>query len=232
MPLPILEVPTYELTLPSTGKKIRYRPFLVKEHKVLLTMAEASEDEVARIVSEIVNVCTFEKLNIKQLTHFDIEYVFMQLRAKSISEKVEVVITCANCKENYDSNFNIENLIVEKKDNHTNKIMINDTVGIDMKYPMFDSVVKVYESENTEEVFKMVKKCIKGVFRGEEYWEAEEQTDEDLENFINSLTKEQFEKVEQFFITSPKVVQIIESDCNHCGHHNVSRLEGLQNFFV
>lgn len=232
MPLPTLDVPTYELILPSTGKKVRFRPFLVKEHKVLLTMAEASEDEVGRIVNEIVDVCTFQKLNVKQLTHFDIEYIFMQLRAKSISEKVEVVITCANCKENYDSNFNIENLTIEKKDNHTSKVMINDTVGIDMKYPMFDSVVKVYESENTEEVFKMVKKCIKGVFKGDEYWEAEEQTEEDLENFINSLTKEQFEKVEQFFITSPKVVQIIESDCPHCEHHNVSRLEGLQNFFV
>jgi len=232
MPLPILEVPTYELILPSTDKPVRFRPFLVKEHKVLLTMAEASEDEVIRIVNEIVDVCTFQKLNTKELTHFDVEYIFMQLRAKSISEKVEVVITCANCKENYDSNFNIENLKVEKKDNHTNKIMINNSVGVHMRYPKFDSVVKIYESDNTEEVFKMVKKCVKGVFQEDQYWDIDEQSEEDLDIFINSLTKEQFEKIEQFFITSPKIVQEVESDCPKCGHHNTSRIEGLQNFFV
>ena len=232
MPLPILEVPTYELILPSTGKKVKFRPFLVKEHKVLLTMAEASQDEVARIVNDVIDVCTFNTLNVKELPHFDIEYIFMQLRAKSISEKVEVVITCANCKESYDSSFNIDNLLVEKNADHTNKIMITDSIGIVLKYPKFDSVVGVFESNKTEEVFDMVKNSIIGVFQNDEYWDVKEQTEEDLETFINSLTKEQFEKIEQFFITSPKVVQIIESDCPHCEHHNTSRLEGLQNFFV
>ena len=232
MPLPILEVPTYELILPSTGKKVKFRPFLVKEHKVLLTMAEASQDEVARIVNDVIDVCTFNTLSVKELPHFDIEYIFMQLRAKSISEKVEVVITCANCKESYDSSFNIDNLLVEKNADHTNKIMITDSIGIVLKYPKFDSVVGVFESNKTEEVFDMVKNSIIGVFQNDEYWDVKEQTEEDLETFINSLTKEQFEKIEQFFITSPKVVQIIESDCPHCEHHNTSRLEGLQNFFV
>jgi hypothetical protein len=232
MPLPTLDVPTYELTLPSSGKSVRFRPFLVKEHKVLLTMAEASEDEVIRIVNEIVDVCTFNKLNVKELPHFDIEYIFLHLRAKSISEKVEVVITCAACKENYDSSFSIDELKVEKKDNHSMKIMLTNNVGIEMKYPKFDSVVKVYESDSPEEVFKLVKRSIVGIFQEDEYWQAEEQTEEDLDTFLNSLTKEQFDKIEEFFVTSPKIVQIVESDCPKCNHHNTSRIEGLQNFFV
>lgn len=232
MPLPTLEVPTYELTLPSTGKKIRFRPFLVKEHKILLTMSEASEDEVIRIVNEIVDVCTFNKLDVKNLPHFDVEYIFMQLRAKSISEKVEVVITCANCDETYDSSFSIDELQVEKNKEHNNKIMLTDKIGIEMTYPKFDNVVKVYESERPDEVFNLVKRSIAGVFDNDQYWQADEQSDEDLESFLNSLTKEQFDKIEKFFVNSPKIVQKIESDCPKCGHHNISRIEGLQNFFV
>ena len=232
MGLPILEVPTYELTLPSTGKKITYRPFLVKEHKILLTLSEASDNETARIVTDLVDVCTFNKINAKDLPHFDIEYVFMFLRARSISELVEVVITCVNCETKYDNSFNIENLSVEKADNHSNKIMLNETVGIELKYPKFEVVVTVFDNNDTDDVFKLVKKSVVGIFEGDSYWDANEQTDEDLEIFLNSLTKEQFEKVETFFTTSPKIVQIIESDCPNCSHHNTSRIQGLQNFFV
>ena len=232
MALPILEVPTYELTLPSTGKKITYRPFLVKEHKILLTLSEASDDETSRIITDLVDVCTFNKLNAKELPHFDIEYIFMFLRARSISEVVEVLVTCANCEKQYDSSFNIENITIEKANDHSNKIMLTDNVGIEMKYPKFEQVVKVFDNDDTEDVFKLVKKSIVGIFEGDSYWDAKEQSDEDLDTFINSLTKEQFEKVETFFTTSPKIVQVLESDCPECSHHNTSRIQGLQNFFV
>ena len=232
MALPTLQVPTYELTLPSTGEKITYRPFLVKEHKILLTLAEASDDETARIVSDLIDVCTFKKLNTKELPHFDIEYIFMFLRARSVSEVVEVVITCVNCEEQYDSSFSIEDLKVEKNELHTNKIMLTDNVGIEMKYPKFEEVAKIFDKGDANDIFKLVKKSIQGIFEGDSYWDAKEQTDEDLENFLNSLTKEQFENIEKFFTTSPKIVQIVESDCPHCTHHNTSRIQGLQNFFV
>ena len=232
MALPTLEVPTYELTLPSTGKKITYRPFLVKEHKILLTLSEASDEEVSRIVTDLVDVCTFNKLNAKNLPHFDIEFIFMFLRARSVSEVVEVVITCVNCEEQYDSSFSIEDLKVEKNELHTNKIMLTDKVGIEMKYPKFEEVAKIFDKGDANDIFKLVKKSIQGIFEGDSYWDAKEQTDEDLENFLNSLTKEQFENIEKFFTTSPKIVQIVESDCPHCQHHNTSRIQGLQNFFV
>jgi hypothetical protein len=232
MALPTLEVPTYELTLPSTGEKITYRPFLVKEHKILLTLSEASDDETSRIVSNLVDVCTFNKLNAKELPHFDIEYIFMFLRARSISEVVDIVVTCVNCENQYDSSFNIENISVEKAENHSNKIMLTDSVGIELKYPKFDQVVKIYDSENTDDVFNLVRKSIVGIFDGDNYWDAKDQTEEEIDTFLESLTKEQFEKLETFFTTSPKIVQVIESDCPNCQHHNTSRIQGLQNFFV
>ena len=231
MALPKLETPTFELTLPSTKQKIRYRPFLVKEHKVLLTMAEADDSEVARIIKELVNVCTFNTLNVNTLPHFDIEYIFMNLRARSIGEKVEVVVTC-DCGTKTETSFNIDSLKVEVKEKHTNKIKINDEIGIVFKYPNIEEVFKVYSSEENKSVFDVVISSIEGVYSDTEYWDARDQTKEELEDFIFSLTKDQFSKLEVFFTTSPKIVQTIESDCVDCGKHNVSRLEGLQNFFV
>ena len=231
MALPKLETPTFELTLPSTGSKITFRPFLVKEHKILLTMSEADNEEVARIIRELVDVCTFKKLNIKELPHFDIEYVFLYLRAKSISETVEVVVNC-ECGEKINTSFNIEDVRVVKPENHSNKIMINDEIGIELKYPNIDDVVDIFATKDNQKVIDLVIKSIKGIYNQEDYWEAIDQTKEELEEFVYSLTKEQFSKLEQFFVTSPKIVQTIECDCPKCGKHNVSKLEGLQNFFV
>lgn len=231
MSLPKLNTPTFELILPSTGERVKYRPFLVKEHKVLLTMAEADDEEVARVVSELVDVCTFNKLNISKLPHFDIEYIFLQLRAKSISETVDVIVNC-ECGNKIDATFNIDDLKVEKDPKHSNKIMLNKDYGVEMSYPVFSEVVNVFASNDTSKVIELIIKCIKGVFDSENYWDAKEQTKEEIEEFVFSLTKEQFDKIETFFVTAPKVVQIVESDCPKCKKHNTSRLEGLSNFFV
>jgi len=231
MSLPKLNTPTFELILPSTGKKVKYRPFLVKEHKVLLTMAEADNAEVSRIVNELVDVCTFNKLNVKALPHFDIEYIFLQLRAKSISESVEVIVNC-ECGNKIDAMFNIDDVKIEKDPKHTDKIMLTSDYGIEMNYPVFDDVVGVFASNDTSKVVELIINSVKGVFDKVNYWDAKEQTREEIEEFIYSLTKEQFDKIENFFVTAPKVVQTIETDCAKCGRHNVSRLEGLSNFFV
>ena len=232
MALPKLNVPTFELTLPSNNKKVRFRPFLVKEHKVLLTMTEADDEEVARIVKELVDVCTFKELDMKNMPHFDIEYIFMMLRAKSIGESVDVVITCVACEEKYDASFNIENLKVENKKVTDNKIMLTDTVGIELAYPKFEDVVRLFNSTKAEDVFALVKRSVVGIFDENQYYEAKEQSPDEIEEFLYSLTKEQFDKIEDFFVNSPKIVQTVETDCPKCNHHNTSRIEGLQNFFV
>ena len=231
MALPKLNTPTYELVLPSTGKKIIYRPFLVKEHKVLLTMSEAETEEVSRIIRELVDVCTFKKLDVNELPHFDVEYIFMFLRAKSIGETVDVLVNC-ECGEKIDTTFNIEDLEVVYGSGHSNKIMINDEVGVELRYPKLDDVVSIFATNDNQKVIDLIIKCIKGIFDTQDYWSAEDQTKEEIEEFVYSLTKEQFDKVEKFFVTSPKIVQTIECDCPRCGKHNVSKLEGLQNFFV
>lgn len=231
MGLPKLNTPTFELKLPSTGQTVRFRPFLVKEHKVLLTMAEAEDSEISRIVRELIDVCTFKMLNVQALPHFDVEYIFMQLRAKSISEAVEVIVNC-ECGNKIDASFNIDDLKVERPDGHTNKIMVTDDVGIEMRYPNIDAVFKVFNEEKDTDIFDLVIDSIKGIYNSEDYWDIKDQTKEEVEEFLFSLTKDQFSKLETFFTTSPKIVQIIECDCPECKKHNVSRLEGLQNFFV
>ena len=231
MALPKLNTPTYELTLPSSGKKISYRPFLVKEHKVLLTMSEAENSEVSRIIRELVDVCTFNKLKVSELPHFDIEYIFMHLRAKSIGEVVDVIVNC-ECGEKIETNFNIEDLKVEVKDGHTNRIFITDEVGVELSYPKIDDVVDVFATNDNQKVIDLIIKSINAIFDKEDYYDAKDQTVDEIKEFIYSLTKEQFDKLEQFFVTAPKIVQTIECDCPKCGKHNVSRLEGLQNFFV
>jgi len=231
MALPKLETPTYELTLPSTGAKLRFRPFLVKEHKILLTMSEADNNEVARIIRELVDVCTFNTIKISELPHFDIEYIFMHLRAKSISETVDVIVNC-ECGEKIDTFFNIEDLKVVKPEGHSNKIMINEEIGIEFKYPSIDDVVGIFDTNDNQKVIDLILKSVKAIYNQSEYWSAADQTKEELEEFIFSLTKAQFDKLEQFFVTAPKIVQTIECDCPKCKKHNVSKLEGLQNFFV
>lgn len=231
MALPKLNTPTYELILPSTSAKVKFRPFLVKEHKILLTMSEADNNEVARIIRELVDVCTFKTLKIDDLPHFDVEYIFMHLRAKSISETVDVIVNC-ECGEKIDTSFNIDTLQVIKSEGHSNKIMINEEIGIELNYPNIDDVVDVFATNDNQKVINLILKSIKAIYNQDEYWVAEEQAKEELEEFVFSLTKEQFDKLEQFFVTAPKIVQVIECDCPKCGKHNVSRLEGLQNFFV
>jgi len=231
MSLPILNTPTYELNLPSTGQKITYRPFLVKEHKVLLSMTGADDAEAGRIVRELVDVCTFNTLNVSKLPHFDVEYIFLNLRAKSIGENVEVVVNC-DCGNKIETSFNIEDLKVEKLPDHTNKIMVTDTVGVHMSYPLFEDVINVFSNDKAEDVFNLVISCIQAIYDQENYYSTEDYSKEEIEEFLNTLTKQQFDKIENFFTNSPKVVQVIETDCDKCGRHNVSRLEGLANFFV
>lgn len=232
MALPKLETPTYELTLPSTNKKIKYRPFLVREHKVLMTLKNVDEKEVTRVVKDLVDVCTFKELNLDDLANFDIEYIFINLRAKSIGETLDLVITC-ECENKIDYTLNLLEAKVNKKNNHSNKISLTDSIGIEMRYPTFDEVLKAYEQNDQDELIRLAVKCIKGIYDNSGgYWDSKDQTLEEMLNFVNDFTREQFDKLENFFVTMPKLEHTIEADCNKCGKHNIVKLEGLQSFFV
>lgn len=231
MPLPTLEVPSYQLVLPSTKKKIKFRPFLVKEYKILLTSLEADTEEITRVVTELVDSCTFKQLDINKLAHFDIEYIFLQIRAKSIGELTNLVMNC-ECGNKLYFDIDLTKIKVENSDTLNNKINIDSNVGIVLRYPKFEEYVNLYDNLNTNNVFEKIASCIEAVYTDEEYLEKDSFSNEELLEFLSSFTKEQFDKLEEFFKKMPKVVQEVTQKCTTCEKENYIRLEGLENFFV
>jgi hypothetical protein len=230
MSLPKLQTPTYELILPSTGDKIKFRPFLVKEYKILLTTLDSENEEINRVVTELVDACTFNKLKIDTLANFDIEYIFLNIRAKSIGEITNLLLNCNNCDNQISFDLNLTKAQVEKSPEHNSKINLTDKIIIEMRYPKFDEMIDIYQNFKSDRIVELLSKCIKAVYTEDTVYE--EYTKEELLEFVNSFSKDQFEMIENFFLTMPKLVQNIEQDCNKCGAHNELKLEGLQNFFV
>ena len=230
MALPKLETPTYELTLPSSGAKVKYRPFLVKEYKILLTALESDGEEIHRIVTELVDACTFKKLKVDVLPNFDIEYLFLNIRAKSIGEMTNLTLKCTNCESQIDFELDITKATVKKYPNHTNKIQITDKIFMEMKYPKFSEMLDIYQNFKSENIVEMLCACIDAVFDDEQRYDS--YTKEELVEFVNTFSKPQYEKLEEFFLTMPRVNQHIEQTCPACGTKNEVTLEGLQNFFV
>jgi hypothetical protein len=230
MALPKLEIPTYELILPSTGEKIKYRPFLVKEYKILLTALESDGEEVHRMINELVDVCTFKKLKMEDLPNFDIEYIFLNLRARSVGETTSLTLQCNNCENKIKFDLDITKAEIKKDPEHTTKILISDNIGLEMRYPKFEEMITIYQNFKSESVVELLCNCIKNVYTDEQLYD--DYTKEELIEFVNGFSKGQFELLEKFFLTMPKVVQHVEQDCPECGAHNELNLEGLQNFFV
>lgn len=229
--LPILETPSYELELPSTKEKIKYRPFLVKEHKILMTLAEADASEVAKVIKDLIDVCTFKKLNVNKLSNFDIEYLFLNLRAKSIGEKVKVIVNCS-CGNEISHSIDLNELVIDREKEITNKIEVSDGVGIILRYPTFEEMLELFENRNNEKIFLTISKCIDTIYTKDEIFDRTMFTDQEADDFLSQLTKEQFKKIEDFFVNIPKVVQHIEVECDKCGKLNKTKMEGLENFFV
>ena len=230
MALPKLETPTYELILPSTNEKVSYRPFLVKEYKVLLTSLESDTSEIQRVVTDLVDVCTFNKLNAKRLPTFDLEYLFLNIRAKSIGEIADLNMTCKNCENKISFKMDVTKAQILRDENHTSTIFITDKMGVKMRYPNFNEMFDVYENYKSEKIVDLLCNCVVGVFTEEESYDTF--TKEELVEFVNSFSKAQFEKLETFFLTMPKVVQEVKEECDKCGTENEVTVEGLQNFFA
>jgi len=230
MALPKLETPTYELILPSSGEKITFRPFLVKEYKILLTTLDAENTEINRVVADLVNACTFNKLKIDTLANFDVEYIFLNIRAKSIGEISNLLLNCNNCDNQISLDLNLTNATVEKSPDHNPRINITDNIIIEMRYPKFEEMINIYQNFKSDIIVEMLSSCIKAVYTEDKVYD--DYTKEELLEFVNSFSKNQFEMIENFFLTMPKLVQRIEQDCDKCGTHNTMTLEGLQNFFV
>ena len=240
MALPMMSAPTYTMIVPSSGVSVKFRPFLVKEEKALL-IAQQSEDigVMIQTLKGIINTCVLDTLDVDKLATFDLEYMFTQIRAKSVGEIIELIFPCDidhgedNEKARVKVSIDLTTLVVEKDPNHNNKINLFGDVGVVMKYPTMD-VMKRLENLDTndlDKVFSVVADSIDYIYQGEEIFYGKEQKHEELLQFLNNLTSEQFVKVQQFFATMPKIKKEIEYTCPVCQKHHRKMLEGMQSFF-
>ena len=241
MPLPKINTPTYELVLPSSGKKIKYRPFLVREEKILI-MALETEDQkqITRAVIDILSSCIITKgIKLDKLATFDIEYLFLNVRSKSVGEQIEVNITCPDDgKTSVPINVDIDSIKIQKDKSHTNIVKLDDSLSLKLKYPSMEQFVSTnFESaeESGSEIkttLDMIISCIDTIFNEEESWPASESTKKELEEFLDQLNTKQFKMIEDFFATMPKLTHTLKVKNPKTNVESTVKLEGLASFFT
>ncbi len=239
MSLPKLNVPVYETILPSTEKVIKYRPFLVKEEKVLLTaMEDGKNDTIMNAVKEVLKNCIQSKIDLDKLPTFDLEFLFLRLRAKSVGEEVTIGLKPWGCPQNNgelcnkttEVKVNLEEVKVIKDEKHTSKIMLDDNVGIKMRYPDI-SKINIDTGNDMETGMKMIHQSIDMIFTSEETHERDTISEKELEDFIDSLNTEQFAKIRTFFDTMPQLKHTAKYTCSTCGEEKETTITGLNSFF-
>jgi hypothetical protein len=235
MALPKLQSQVYELEQPSTGEKIKYRPFLVKEQKTLMMASESGDEKQIRdSLAGIIYSCTFEKVDPFTIPMFDVEFLFLRIRGKSVGEKIELNLLCPDDGETrVKTNLNLEDVGVNQKLGHTSEISITDKIKIIMNYPTLNDMVGMNGNENAgfDEVIDMMKRCIHEVHDGETVHSKIDMSDSDLNEFIESLTNDQFQGLADFFDTMPKVAHSIEVTNPKTKKKGEVVIEGIQSFF-
>ena len=237
MPLPKITAPTYELVLPSSGRKVRYRPFLVKEEKLLIIAMESEDTkQITEAVKNVLKNCILTRgIKVEKLATFDIEYLFLNIRGKSVGEDVEVMITCPDDGETQvPALINLDDIKVVTSDEHTTDIKVDDTLSIRMKYPSMDEFIKNnfdVTDMDIDDTFKLIASCIEQVYSEEESWSASDCTSKELVEFIDQLGSKQFKEIEKFFETMPKLTHTLKVVNPKTKVENEILLEGLQSFF-
>ena len=233
MALPKIASPTYDLTVPSSKDTLKYRPFLVKEEKLLLLANESGEDtEIMGAVKQIINNCVFEKLEIDDLELFDLEYIFLRIRAKSVGEVVNLKLLCPDDEETYvDVSVNLDDVAVKFHEEHESTIQLDDSISLIMRYPQFSFAQESTEGSETEYIFKMIKSCIGTIVDGDTIYERADFTDKDLDTFLESLTSEHFQKMQKFFETMPRLQHEVKFKNPNTKKQQKVTLEGMNAFF-
>ena len=237
MALPKLNTPTYELEVPSTDEKIKYRPFLVKEEKILLMAMESKDNaQIINAVKDIVSSCTFGKLNVATMPMFDMEYIFLNIRAKSVGEISKLKILCPDDKKTYASvELDLTKVEVQVGDDHTNKIELTDNMGMIMTYPTIDSFLESgIEKIDANNMLDVIGSCVLQIYEnnGEKVYQAKDQTKKELTEFIESMNSSQFRKVQSFFDTMPKLKHTIKVKNPKTKKSSEITLTGLNDFFA
>lgn len=239
MPLPKISTPVYETELPSTGQKIQYRPFLVKEEK-LLVLALESEDtkQITTAIKNVIKNCIHTKgIKVENLPTFDIEYLFLNIRGKSVGEEVEVNVICPDDEEtNAKITIDIDSIKVQFDDEHTNQIKVDDHIMMEMKYPSLDQFIKnnfdFNQNDAIDQSFELIASCIDKIYTEEEVWSASDVTKKELIEFLDQMNSSQFKKIEKFFDTMPKLSHTVQITNPKTGVESEVVLEGLSSFFA
>ena len=237
MALPKLNTPTYELEVPSTDKKIKYRPFLVKEEKILMIAMESKDNaQIVNAVKDIVTSCTFNELDVANLPMFDVEYIFLQIRAKSVGEISKLKLLCPDDQKTYaDVEVDLTKVEVQVGDNHTNKIELTDDMGMIMTYPTIDSFLESgIEKIDATNMLDVIGSFVLQIYeeKGEKVYEAKDQTKKELTDFIESMNSNQFKKLQSFFDTMPKLKHEVMVKNPKTKKENKVTLTGLNDFFA
>jgi DNA-directed RNA polymerase subunit M/transcription elongation factor TFIIS len=232
MALPKLENPTYEVKVPSLGRRVEFRPFLVKEEKILM-MAQESKDEkkILKTVKDIISACSFNKLNPNECTTSDLEYLFLQLRAKSIGENVTVNIKCSEC-ENYEKHkINLEEITLSQTEDLDNTIEITDAIGIVLKTISMEDAERINKKDTEKAFNQTIIYSIESIYDADNVYPASESSEKELTDFIDSLSHKHLEKIQKFIQNVPTLRHVCEFKCSKCGHENKTVLEGIESFF-
>lgn len=249
MGLPTLTVPHYTLKLPSSGEELRYRPFLIKEEKILLIALESEDErEVINAIKEIITNCVHAEINVAEMATFDLEYIFLQLRAKSKGEIIDLKYKCPKCESEIKVNVDINDIQITTFPDHDKKIELSEEIGVIMKYPTLDKQTDVLErtkeGKQVEGIFDLVSSSIDFIYDKENTYPIKDHTKEEIDNFMESLTDPQFQKMTNFFDSMPVLKHEIKMKCpgpkptkkgqkkKTCNYEEKEILSGLQSFFV
>ena len=235
MALPQLHTATYELELPSTGKKVKYRPFLVKEQKVLM-IAQESEDanQQVREMIRMIDTCC-DDIKAESLSAVDLEYLFLQIRIKSVGETSDVVLQCTDCKKENTVTINLESTeVLREGEEISNIVELTPNISLDLQHPTYKVIQQLdaNKADEPKQIFEVVAKCINSIIEGDEIHTRDDFTSKELESFLDNMSMDMFEKIQEFFSSAPSLVINHSYNCQECNTNNTLKLKGIANFFV
>lgn len=231
MAFPTNNIPKFRTTHPVTNKDVVFRPFLVGEQKNLLMAMGGNEQDILLAMKSAVDACTFNKLDMDNLPNFVLEFLFLQIRAKSIGESIDLILTCGTCGVKDEHQVRLADVQVQKTEGHSTKILLADNLGVTMRYPTTEQLSFLNENYTTEVVFDTLLDCIESVFTADEVTQTKDEPREALLEFVESLTTQQMTMIEDFFRTMPKLKHEFAHKCSHCGNDTTFTMEGIESFF-
>lgn len=233
MALPTLSSPKFEIKLPSSGKTVQYRPYLVKEEKILLMAMESKDSkQILTAVQDVIDACTFGKVNSSEIPLFDLEFLFLKLRAKSVGEVAKLILKCEIDGHENEVSVNLDEVKVVKPAEVNNVIPLTDKVGVTLRYPSVKDVSSIEgDIQSSDSLISLIASSIESIYDETAVHLAKDSTHEEMKSFVESLNRTQFQKIEKFFMSMPRLEHTIKYTCSKCGHENSVTLVGLQSFF-